>query len=200
MGGMAVYNINKMQKKLKKYMDDARFQHTLGVMYTASSLAMCHGEDIERAQVAGLLHDSAKCIPNPKKLKLCEQHGILVSDAEEKSPYLLHAKLGAYIAWAKYDIRDEEILSAIRCHTTGKPAMTLLEKIIFISDYIEPSRSKAQNLTEIRRLAFWDLDRAVYITMRDTLRYLEREKASLDKQTVVAYNYYREIIRKREEA
>lgn len=196
---MGSYNIHKMQKKLKKYMDEARYAHTLGVMYTAAALAMCHGEDIERAQVAGLLHDSAKCIPNPKKLKLCKQHGIAVTDAEERAPYLLHAKLGAYIAREKYHVRDEEILSAIECHTTGKPAMTLLEKIIFLSDYIEPLRSKATNLAEIRRLAFRDLDEAVYTTMRDTLRYLEQEKASLDQQTVIAYHYYEEIIRKREE-
>ncbi len=197
---MSSYNIHKMQKKLKKYMDEARYAHTLGVMYTAAALAMCHGEDIERAQVAGLLHDSAKCIPNPKKLKLCRQHGITITDAEERAPYLLHAKLGAYIAREKYHVQDKEILSAIECHTTGKPAMTLLEKIIFLSDYIEPLRSKAANLAEIRRLAFRDLDEAVYTTMRDTLRYLEQEKASLDRQTVVAYQYYKEIIRKKEEA
>ena len=113
---------------------------------------------------------------------------------------MLHAKLGAYIAREKYHIKDPEILSAIECHTTGKPAMTLLEKIIFLSDYIKPQRSKAVNLAEIRRLAFQDLDRAVYTTMRDTLRYLEQEDASLDNQTVVAYNYYEEIIRRREES
>lgn len=197
---MGSYNIQKMQKKLKKYMDEARYIHTLGVMYTAASLAMCHGEEIERAQVAGLLHDSAKCISNQKKLKLCRQNGIPISEAEQNAPYLLHAKLGAYIAREKYHIKDPEILSAIECHTTGKPAMTLLEKIIFLSDYIEPQRSKAVNLAEIRRLAFQDLDRAVYTTMRDTLRYLEQEDASLDNQTVVAYNYYEEIIRRREES
>ncbi len=196
MGG---YNIYKMQKKLKKYIDEARYVHTLGVMYTAASLAMCHGADIERAQVAGLLHDSAKCIPNSKKLKLCRQNNIGVSEAERKAPYLLHAKLGAYIAREKYHIEDPEILSAIECHTTGKPDMTLLEKIIFISDYIEPLRSKAENLAEVRRLAFQDLDKAVYITMRDTLQYLKRENASLDNQTVVAYNYYKELIHGREE-
>ncbi len=197
---MGDYNIYKMQKKLKKYIDEARYTHTLGVMYTAASLAMCHGADIERAQVAGLLHDSAKCIPNPKKLKLCRQNDIPVTEAEQKAPYLLHAKLGAYLAREKYHVRDPEILSAIECHTTGKPAMTLLEKIIFISDYIEPLRTKAANLAEIRRLAFWDLDKAVYTTMRDTLRYLEQGNASLDNQTVVAYNYYKEIIQKREES
>lgn len=196
---MSNYDIDKMQKKLKKYVDGARYAHTLGVMYTAAALAMCHGEDIERARVAGLLHDCAKCIPNHKKLKLCRQYGIPVSDAEKEAPYLLHAKLGAYIAREKYHIRDEEILSAITCHTTGRPGMTLLEKIIFIADYIEPMRSKAENLTEVRRLAFWDIDRAVYVTMRDTLRYLEKEKTSLDKQTVVAYNYYKNIVMEKEE-
>ncbi len=197
---MGSYNIHKMQKKLKKYIDEARYMHTLGVMYTAASLAMCYGEDLARAQVAGLLHDSAKCIPNPKKLKLCRQHGIPITEAEQRAPYLLHAKLGAYIAREKYHIQDPEILSAIECHTTGKPDMTLLEKIIFISDYIEPLRSKAANLAEIRELAFHDLDKAVYRTMQDTLHYLKEENASLDDQTVVAYQYYEEIIRKREES
>lgn len=195
---MSTYNLGKMQKKLKKYMDDGRYEHTLGVMYTAAALAMCYGEDIERAQVAGLLHDCAKCIPNEKKLKLCKQHGIPVSEIEKSSPYLLHASLGAYIAKEKYDISDPEILSAIACHTTGKPDMTLLERIIFISDYIEPMRSKASNLPKIRRLAFEDLDLAVYMTLRDTLAYLETEKTALDHQTTVAYEYYRTLIEERE--
>ena len=74
---MSEYNIYKMQKKLKKYIDEERYWHTMGVMYTAASLAMCHGASIEKAQVAGLLHDCAKCIPNHKKLKLCKQPGSL---------------------------------------------------------------------------------------------------------------------------
>lgn len=195
---MSNYNLVKMQKKLKKYIDEMRFHHTLGVMYTAASLAMCHGEDIERAQVAGLLHDCAKCIPNAKKLKLCAQKNIPVSEIEEKSPYLLHARIGAYIAREKYHVEDPEILSAIEFHTTGKAEMTLLEKIIFIADYIEPMRSKAANLPEIRSLAFLDIDRAVYLTMRDTITYLEKEKSWLDNQTIVAYNYYKELVEKKE--
>ena len=181
---MSNYNLVKMQKKLKKYIDEMRFHHTLGVMYTAASLAMCHGEDIERTQVAGLLHDCAKCIPNTKKLKLCAQKNIPVSEIEQKSPYLLHARIGAYIA--------------IEFHTTGKAEMTLLEKIIFIADYIEPMRNKAANLPEIRSLAFRDIDRAVYLTMRDTIMYLEKEKSCLDNQTIVAYNYYKELVEKKE--
>ena len=106
--------------------------------------------------------------------------------------------LGAYIARAKYDVKDQEILDAIACHTTGKPDMTLLEKIIFISDYIEPMRSKAENLPLIRHMAFEDLDLAVYTTLRDTLVYLEKEKTCLDNQTTMAYNYYRQLIEERE--
>ncbi len=198
MGTMGMYNIPKMQKKLKKYIDDTRYDHTMGVMYTAAALAMCWGADLERTQVAGLLHDCAKCIPNTQKLKICRQHGIPVSDAEKASPCLLHASVGAYIAREKYHVEDPEILSAIACHTTGKPAMTLLEKIVFLADYIEPMRTKAENLGIIRQVAFHDLDMAVYMTLRDTLRYLESEKACLDNQTTLAYNYYKEIIEKKE--
>ena len=195
---MSTYNIIKMQKKLKKYVDEMRYIHTQGVMYTAAALAMCYGIDLERTQVAGLLHDCAKCIPNAKKLKLCQEHNIPVSDIEKKSPYLLHSRLGAYIAKEKYGVEDQEILDAIACHTTGKPGMTMLEKIIFISDYIEPNRTKAPNLDRIRELAFTDIDFAVYNTLRHTLLYLQQEKACLDNQTVVAYNYYKDLMENEE--
>ena len=194
---MGKYNIIKMQKKLKKYMDEMRFHHTMGVMYTAAALAMRYEGDIEQAQVAGLLHDCAKCIPNEKKLKLCRQNNMTVSDVERSSPYLLHARLGSYIASVKYHIEDPEILSAIEFHTTGRAGMTLLEKIVFTADYIEPMRSKAANLPEIRKMAFTDLDFAVYMILRDTLAYLKKEKTCLDNQTTVAYNYYSKLIEKR---
>lgn len=195
---MSEYNIYKMQKKLKKYIDEERYWHTMGVMYTAASLAMCHGASIEKAQVAGLLHDCAKCIPNHKKLKLCKQYGIEVSQVEKQAPYLLHSSLGAYLAREKYHVTDKEILSAIACHTTGKADMTLLEKILFIADYIEPMRNKAVNLPGIRSLAFRDIDYAVYATLRDTLEYLSRGTSCLDNQTVEAYNYYKVLIEERE--
>lgn len=194
---MSNSNIYKIQKKLRKYIDEERYWHTLGVMYTAASLAMRYEVSLEKAQVAGLLHDCAKCIPNSKKLKLSRQYHLTISETEEKAPYLLHAPLGACIAKDKYDVTDSEILNAIAWHTTGKPDMTALEKIIFLADYIEPMRTKASNLPEIRRLAFEDLDMAVYMTLRDTLLYL-KDSTSLDKHTVEAYNYYKQIIESRE--
>ena len=195
---MSDYDFIKMQKKLAKYLDENRYEHTLGVMFTCASLAMVHGYDLKNAQVAGLLHDSAKCIPNKKKLKICAEHHIPVSDFEKEHPFLLHAKLGAYIAKAKYNVTDKEILSAITYHTTGKPDMTMLEKIVYIADYIEPARNKAPRLTEIRRLAFEDLDECMYEILKDTLEYLEEDSAEdIEPTSREAYIYYKELHNKR---
>lgn len=185
------YNLVKIQKKLKKELDEDRYRHTLGVMYTSAALAMRYGADLEKAQVAGLLHDCAKCIPNDKKLKLCEKHHIPVTRVENNAPFLLHSKLGAYLAKEKYGVADEEILQAIVWHTTGKPDMTLLEEIVFLADYIEPMRWKAENLAKIRQMAFVDLDRAVYMTLRDTLQYLETGSGEVDEMTRAACQFYR---------
>lgn len=198
---MTKYDFIKMQKKLAKYLDEDRFAHTIGVMYTCASLAMVHGYNLEDAQAAGLLHDCAKCIPNKKKLKLCSQHNIPVTVFEETHPFLLHAKLGAYIARKKYDITDEEILSSITYHTTGRREMSLLEKIVYIADYIEPMRNKAPNLEKIRRLAFQDLDECMYEILKDTLEYLDENPQDVENTTKEAFSYYKELhIRRNKEA
>ena len=189
---MGKYDFIKIKKKLSKYLDEARFEHTMGVMYTCA-LAMVYDYDLEDAQAAGLLHDSAKCIPNKKKLKLCSQHDIPVSDFEKDHPFLLHAKLGAYVASSKYDIKDEEILTAITYHTTGRPGMSLLEKIVFVADYIEPRRNKASNLSKLRQMAFIDIDRTVYEIMDQTLRYLKAKKVPIDSLTKKSCDYYRAL-------
>ena len=190
---MAEYNFIKIEKKLSKYLDEARFSHTLGVMYTCASLAMVHGYDLQAAQIAGLLHDSAKCIPNKKKLKICAQNDIPVTNFEREHPFLLHAKLGAYIAAEKYGVTDKEVLSSITYHTTAKPEMTLLEKIVYIADYIEPARDKAPHLTELRKLAFQDLDECIYEILKDTLLYLDKNPDDIDSTTKDAFDYYNDL-------
>lgn len=194
---MAEYNFIKIEKKLSKYLDEARFSHTLGVMYTCASLAMVHGYDLQAAQIAGLLHDSAKCIPNKKKLKICAQNDIPVTNFEREHPFLLHAKLGAYIAAEKYGVTDKEVLSAITYHTTAKPEMTLLEKIVYIADYIEPARDKAPHLTELRKLAFQDLDECIYEILKDTLLYLDKNPDDIDSTTKDAFDYYNDLHNRR---
>ena len=190
--------IKRMQQKLKKHLDEDRYEHTLGVMYTAGALAMRYQENIRSALIAGLLHDCAKCIPNKKKLKMCSQHHISVSEFEQEHPFLLHAKLGAYVAKAKYDVTDENILSAITWHTTGKPEMTLLEKIVYIADYIEPGRRELPNMAEIRRLAFENIDECIYQILQDSLNYLNTRNITVDPMTEKTYLYYKAYLKKEE--
>ena len=184
------YNIPEMQKLLKKELDSPRFQHTLGVMYTAASLAMVHDYSIIDAQVAGLLHDCAKCIPNEKKLKLCQKYNIEVTPYEKQNPFILHAKLGVWIASHKYSVDKAEILDSIRWHTTGKAAMNDLEKIIYISDYIEPGRDKAPNLNIIRKTAFRNLDECMYLILKNCLKYLKSAHREIDPVSISAFDHY----------
>lgn len=182
--------IKDLKKELKKNMDDSRYEHTMGVMYTCGALAMRYGYDLEKAMLAGLMHDCAKCMPNAKKLKVAEKHHLGVTPLERKNPFMLHAKVGAYLARKKYDIEDKEVLDAIRWHTTGRPEMTLLDKIVYVADYIEPKRDKAPNLPEIRKTAFMDLDEALIRILEDTLGYLGDSAEHVDDMTKKTYDYY----------
>lgn len=191
------YDLNAFAKKLKKHQDKYRFQHTQGVRYTAAALAMAHGYDLEKAETAGLLHDCAKCIPNDKKLKICSKNQIAVSEIEYSAPFLLHAKVGVYVAREKYKVEDPEILSAIRWHTTGKSDMSILDKIIYLADYIEPGRNKAPNLNTVRALAFRDLDECMYQVLKDTLAYLGNNPKTLDSATKDAFDFYEKLHKER---
>ena len=150
--------------------------------------------DLDKALLAGLMHDCAKCMPNAKKLKVAEKHGLEVTEIEQKNPFMLHAKVGALLAEKKYDIEDQEVLSAIRWHTTGKPDMTLLEKIVYVADYIEPKRDKAPNLKEVRKMAFVDLDQALLKILEDTLNYLGDSPDEVDTMTKATYDFYKNQI------
>lgn len=188
--------MKKIKKYLKKHLTKDRYHHTLGVAYTAVAMAMRYNPDtdnsdfIKKAEIAGLLHDCAKCMDNDKKLKICDQNHIPYSSVEASHPYLLHGKVGAYIATTKFDIDDDDILQAIIWHTTGRPDMSLLEKIIFIADYIEPSRKPVPELDEIRKMAFIDIDKTMERILSNTLRYLEAKGTAIDKMTQKTYDSY----------
>lgn len=192
--GIRTEKIEDITEKLKRKLTPGRFNHTMGVAYTAACMAMRYGEDMEKAYIAGLLHDCAKCISDEDKIRRCEEAGIEITDSERQVPSLLHAKLGAWYAAHKYDVRDEEICSAVRYHTTGRPYMTLLEKIIFVADYIEPNRNKAPNLTEIRNICFEDIDRGVCAVAYATLEYLDESSEVVDSATAKTYEYYKMLI------
>lgn len=128
---MNVEKIEFIKAGLKKKLTPARFEHTLGVAYTAASLAMRYNEDMEKAYLAGLLHDCAKYYSGEKLIEKCLKNNIEVTEAEMESPEsLLHAKFGAFLAHNKYDVDDEVICHAIKCHTTGCENMSLFDMII----------------------------------------------------------------------
>ena len=184
-----------VQEKLKKALDGPRYEHTLGVMYTAGCMTMAHGGNIKKAMLAGLLHDCAKCMTHEERLLLCEKYGVEVTASELENKALLHAKAGAILAKIEYDIADEDILHAITVHTTGEPDMNILDKIIYIADYIEPGRDKAPNLEYVRKLAYIDLDACMAQILYDTLNYLQTRGGSIDPTTERTYQFY-EIYRK----
>lgn len=191
--------MKKIKKYLKKHLTKDRYQHTLGVAYTAAALAMKYNPDtsnanlVKRAYLAGLLHDCAKCMSDEKRLHICDKNNISYSNMESEHPYLLHGKVGAHIASKKFKIKDEDILQAIIWHTTGRPNMSLLEKIIFIADYIEPSRKPVKELDLIRRLAFEDIDKTMEKILSNTLKYLDGKNAPVDIMTQTTYESYKKI-------
>ena len=193
------HKITKIRRKMMTELDKDRYEHTLGVMYTAASLAMRYDEDIEKALIAGLLHDCAKCLSGDTKIKLCKKYHLNVSEVEKENPSLLHAKLGAFLAAKKYHIKDKDLINAIASHTTGCPHMSLLDKIIYIADYIEPGRKELPNMAEVRKLAFTDIDICLYRILEDSLEYLAGRNVPIDPMTEKTYLYYKSKREEKEE-
>ena len=188
-----------MTEKLRGMMDEKRFQHSLGVRDTAVLLAKKYGVDEEKAALAGLLHDCAKCIPKDESIERCERAGIPLKDVCYIEKGLAHSYLGAHIAKTEFGILDTEILEAIYYHTTGHVDMPMLTKIIFLSDIIEPGRN-IPNVKELRRLALEDIDEALILTINATINHVLQKGSVLDCDTVAARNFLVEQKRKAESA
>ncbi len=182
--------IKKYRKAMEKVLKPDRYEHSIGVAYTAAAMAMRYDADVQKALVAGILHDCAKCMDHEEQLKIIKKQGLPVTDFELKNPKLLHAGVGAYLAEHTYGVRDEEILSAIRYHTTGHPDMTKLEKIIFLADIIEPNRRMFPEMEEIRRAIFEELDTGLVLTLKYLLEYLSREETQIGPMTEQTYRFY----------
>lgn len=186
-----------IEKDLKRLLPKERFVHTQAVADIAFCLALRFNFNPYIARLAGLLHDCAKYMSKEEFKKAFLKQKILLSDADLKAPQIWHAIYGVCIAKDKYEIDDEYILSSIRCHTTGKINMSILDKIIYISDYIEPNRDKAKNLDIIRELAFKDIDLALYTILRDTVEYLIEKNTYIHPDTLSALKWIGEEINDR---
>ena len=187
---MELEKSRRLKKALKEHLKPSRYEHSIGVAYTAMALAMRYGCDMDKAGEAGFLHDWAKQYGEKEIVEKCKDCGLPLTKDELACPAVLHAKLGAYLAKKDFGVEDEEVLKAIQYHTTGRPEMSLLELILYVADYIEPGRDRAPNLTSLRKQAFMDIEKAAAEIMEDTIEYLTENKKPIDSMTLQAYAYY----------
>lgn len=177
-------------KRIKKRLSDKRFKHTLRVETEAVKLANHYRSDWQKASIAALLHDNAKNYDDDKKLRLVYKYAIKLNQSEEKNIDLVHAKLGSVIAQKKFDIDDMDILNAIKYHTTGRPGMSMTEKIIYIADFIEPGRKVFPGLEKARDLAYQDINLAMIKILMMTINHVIDKGRIIDPGTEMAYEYY----------
>lgn len=178
----------EIEEYLKCNLKPSRFAHSLSVRDTAVKLAKTYNCDTYKARIAGLVHDCAKNMSGQENLKLVLEKGYAVDEVSRNSPELLHGLAGAIIAKEKFEIFDEEILNAIIYHTTGKENMNLLEKIIYLADYIEPLRD-FPSVDELRKVTLRNLDEGLIMSFNNTIQYVISRNQLLHFNTVKARNY-----------
>lgn len=184
--------IDAINAKLHSVLTLKRYKHTQGVAQESLQLAKRYGIDTDKAFLAGLLHDCAKCFTDEEKLELCDKYSLELDNILKSQPDLTHSFLGAKVAEAEYGITDREILDAIKYHTTGRPNMSMLEKIIFIADYIEPNREYFEGLDKIRELAYKDINNAVIYALENTINYNKNKSRIIHPLGISALEYLKE--------
>jgi predicted HD superfamily hydrolase involved in NAD metabolism len=176
---------------LQTTVPERRLQHILRVETMAVTLAQCHGLDVTAAQLAGLLHDLAKCYPGPRLLAIAQAQGWTLDAVEVQTPHLLHGPVGAVIARETFAIDDDRILQAIAHHTLGHPAMDKLSCVVYLADCLEPGRGDGASLDNLRQLSREDLSLAVYETCRFSLRHLLESGKPIHPRTILTLNAFR---------
>ena len=182
-------SINEIKEYLQKNLKPSRYEHILGVAETAKKLASVYGVDENKAEIAGLAHDVAKNLSREEMLQIIKENNISLSLVEENNLNLWHSVIAPIVAKNELQINDEEILESLRWHTTGKENMSVLEKIIYIADMIEPGRRMFDGLEEIRSATFENLDKGVYVGLTHSIKYILDNDHLIDENTIRARNY-----------
>ena len=172
-----VEDLELLKEEIKEKLTEKRYAHSIGVMEMCEKLGTQYGGDVKRAKLVGLVHDMAKEMTDEEMLEYVKKNKIKITETEKAIPQILHGKIAADLAKKKYDF-DDEMCTAIACHTTGKENMTLLQKILFVADKTDETR-KYEGAEELRSLAFESLDKAVIKNIDDTL------KINIDKGKVI---------------
>lgn len=183
-----MWNEEQMRNYLKENLSQGRYNHSLGVEDAAEKLAKKYGANIKKAKIAGLIHDCAKEIDKKEILDICRKNGVDIDYVLEANPSLLHGAAGAIMAQKVMGVEDEDILSAIKNHTIGKSDMSLLEKVIYLADYIETSRN-FPGIEELRNAAFRSLDESLILSFDKTIAVVISRGNLIHKDTVEARNF-----------
>lgn len=179
--------MERLKNKVKNKLGEYRYKHSLNVLETALILAKAYNIPKEKVELAALLHDYARELTLDEARELALEKGVFIKDQSVLDMDLIHGELASYIAKDDFGIEDLDTLNAIRYHTTGREKMSLLEKIIYIADVIEPSRD-FDKLNQIRKMAYIDLDKAVLMAMDTTIEYLIKRGRIIHIDTIKARN------------
>ena len=186
-------DISEIEQRIKELNKTKRFIHSLNVRDEAVRMAAFYGADVEKARLAGLVHDCAKDLSEEQMTDFYKKFNLDADKLMSVDEKLRHAKVGAYFAKYEFGIDDDEIFDAIYYHTTGKADMPILTKIIFIADCIEPGRDY-KGVEKMRKLAYKDLDSAVLEALDFTFKTLIKKKKIFHPDTIEARNF---ILRER---
>lgn len=176
------------QDQIIENIGEKRFEHSLRVRDTALELAEIYGVDKEKAEIAALYHDCSKIRDEIFLLEKAREFGIFIDQYMLESPELIHAHLGAKMAEQVYGIHDQDILNAIKYHTTGRDKMSMLEKIIYMADYIEPKRN-FHGVEIIRDMAYKDIDKSLLMALNKTIVFLIENRKLIHIETIMARNH-----------
>ena len=175
----------KARRLAKKRLSAKRYQHTLNVRRMAVKLAKRWGADPEKAALAALLHDTAKELPREEMLQILKDNAIMAENAQNRPSPVWHGICAAILAQTQWGVEDEEVLSAIRCHTTGKPGMSLLDEIVFLADMTSAERDYPE-VDYLRKLDKEDIHRAMREALEMNLHWLEESGKPVDEETRAA--------------
>ncbi|MBM4762364.1 bis(5'-nucleosyl)-tetraphosphatase (symmetrical) YqeK [Bacillus sp. B15-48] len=171
---------------VKKQLTDHRYKHTLGVMETAIQLAFKNDVNVKQAELAAIFHDYAKFRPKDEMKQIILEQG-MDKELLNFNSELWHAPVGAYLVEKEVGISDPEVIDAIRYHTSGRPGMTLLEKVIYLADYIEPGRH-FPGVDEVRELAQTNLEEALIQSVKNSIQFLLKKNQPVYPDTIYTYN------------
>lgn len=180
-------NIDEIDRRLKKELDDARYRHSKGVAKEAQRLAEIAGIDKDKAYLAGLVHDCAKCISYSDSVELAKKYGCKLDRMTLECRGVIHAPIGAIVAEYEYGIKDQEILDAIRRHTVAGENMTLLDKIVYIADMTEPGRD-FDGVLKLRSLCDSDINSAYCEALKRSVIYNIKKGNIVHPDTLYAWN------------